>query len=36
VRTGLLDPRATRANFATLIPETLPSKLDPLEFELDE
>jgi cytochrome c peroxidase len=34
VRTGLLDPRATPENFAKLIPSQLPSRLDPLEFEL--
>lgn len=33
VRTGLLDPRATPQNFARLIPESLPSRLRPLEFE---
>lgn len=36
VRTGLLDPRATPANFATLIPPRLPSGLDALDFELDD
>jgi hypothetical protein len=36
VRTGLLDPRATPANLAKLIPPKLPSELEPLEFETDE
>jgi cytochrome c peroxidase len=33
VATGLLDPRATPSNLATLIPDQLPSELRPLEFE---
>jgi cytochrome c peroxidase len=36
VRTGLLDPRATRENLAKLIPPRLPSGLEPLEFEVPE
>jgi cytochrome c peroxidase len=36
VKTGLLDPRATPKKLASLIPPRLPSKLDPLEFELED
>jgi cytochrome c peroxidase len=36
VRTGLLDPRATPRSFASLIPDRLPSELQPLEFETDD
>jgi cytochrome c peroxidase len=33
VRTGLLDQRAERPNLCSLIPETLPSGMQPLNFE---
>jgi cytochrome c peroxidase len=33
VRTGLLDPRASRQNLCSLIPAALPSGMPPLRFE---
>lgn len=33
LRTGLLDPRAERQNLCSLIPSTLPSGMQPLQFE---
>ena len=33
VRTGLLDQRAERRNLCSLIPMTLPSGMQPLNFE---
>jgi cytochrome c peroxidase len=33
VRTGLLDPRASRHNLCSLIPPALPSGMPPLRFE---
>ena len=33
VRTGLLDPRASRQNLCSLIPASLPSGMPPLRFE---
>lgn len=33
VRTGLLDKHAARENLCSLIPDTLPSGMEPLQFE---
>ena len=36
LRTGLLDQRARPERLARLIPEQLPSALEPLEFEVGD